>query len=58
MKLLGSKLRTLTTFYLWAFDVGLPLCYNIGDYHVFVTCDYPVFVTKSQVRAFHFAWRR
>ena len=39
MKLLGSKLYILNTFNLWAFDVGLPLCYDIGDYPVFVTCD-------------------
>ena len=37
----------LNTFNLWAFDVGLPLCYDVGDYPVFVTCDYPVFVTTS-----------
>ena len=27
----------LNTFNLWAFDVGLPLCYDVGDYPVFVT---------------------
>ena len=58
MKLLGIKLCILNTFNLWAYDVGLPLCYDVGDYHVFVTCDYLVFVMKSQFRAFHFAWRR
>ena len=41
MKLLGSKLYILNTFNLWVFDVGLPLCYDVGDYLVFVTCDYP-----------------
>ena len=56
MKLLGSKLCILNTFNLWAFDMGLPLCYDIGDYFVFVTCDYPVFVMTSQVGDSHFAW--
>ena len=36
MKLLGSKLYILNTFNLWAFDVSLPLSYDIGDYLVFV----------------------
>ena len=37
-KLLGSlsKLCILNTFNLWAFHVGLPLCYDIGDYPVFM----------------------
>ena len=48
MKLLRSKLYILNTFNLWAFDVGLPLCYDVGDY--------PVFVTTSQVGGSHFAW--
>ena len=39
MKLLGSKLYILNTFNLWAFDVVLSLCYDIGDYPLFVTCD-------------------
>ena len=39
MNLLGSKLYILNTFNLWAFDVGLPLCYDVGDYLFFVTCD-------------------
>ena len=37
----------LNTFNLWAFDVGLPLCYDVGDYPVFVTCDYPFFMMTS-----------
>ena len=37
MKLLGSKLYILNTFNLWAFDVSLPLCYDVGDYLVFMT---------------------
>ena len=47
MKLLESKLCILNTFNLWAFDVDLPLYYDIGDFPVFVTCDYSVFVTMS-----------
>ena len=58
MKLLGSKLYILNIFNLWAFHVGLPLCFDVGDNPVFVTCDYPVFVTTSQVGGPHFAWHR
>ena len=36
MKLLGSKLYILNTFNLWVFDVALPLCYDVGDYLVFM----------------------
>ena len=36
MKLLGIKLCILNTFNLWAYDVGLPLCYDVSDYHVFM----------------------
>ena len=36
MKLLGSKLYILNTFNLWAFDLDLPLYYDVGDYHVFM----------------------
>ena len=37
MKLIGSKLYILNTFKLRAFDVGLPLCYDVGNYPVSVT---------------------
>ena len=37
LKLLWSKLYILDTFNLWVFDVGLPLCYDVGDYPVFMT---------------------
>ena len=32
---------------LWAFDVGLPLCYNIGDYLIFVTMSVWRVITPS-----------
>ena len=35
--------------------MGLPLCFDVGDYPVFVTCDYPVFVMAGQVGGPHFA---
>ena len=47
MKLFGRKLYVLNTFNLWVFYVGLPLCYDVGDYPVFVTYDYPIFVMMS-----------
>ena len=47
MKLLGSKLCILNTFNLWAFDMGLPLCCDIGDYSVFVTTSLWHVITPS-----------
>ena len=47
MQLFGRKPYILNTFNLWVFYMGLPLCYDVGDYPVFVTYDYPVFVTTS-----------
>ena len=47
MKLLGSKLYILNTFNLWAFDVGLPLCYDVGDYPVFVMTSFWCVTTSS-----------
>ena len=46
-KLLGSKLYILNTFNLWAFDVGLPLCYDVGDYPVFVMTSFWWVTTSS-----------
>ena len=37
----------LNTFNLWAFDVDLPLCYDIGDYPVFVTTSLWRVITPS-----------
>ena len=50
LKLLGSKLYILNTFNLWAFDVGLSLCYDVGDYPVFVTMSLWCVITPSSWR--------
>ena len=47
MKLLGSKLYSLNTFNLWAFDVGLPLCYDAGDYPIFVMTSWWRVITSA-----------
>ena len=50
LKLLWSKLYILNTFTLWAFDVGLPLCYDVDDYPVFVTMSLCRVITPSSWR--------
>ena len=37
----------LNTFNLWAFDVNFPLCYDVGDYLVFVTTSLWRVITPS-----------
>ena len=37
----------LNTFNLWAFDVGLPLCYDVGNYPILVTTSLWCLITLS-----------